>query len=63
MNDLMSLGIHRCWKDSFVEELGRMQASRNQEVPFKALDVAGGTGDIAFRIYDKFNQLNNVYVN
>ncbi len=43
MNDLMSLGIHRLWKDRFVEWL----APR----PGQAfIDVAGGTGDIAFRI-------------
>ena len=43
MNDLMSGGIHRLWKDRFVEWL----APR----PGQAfIDVAGGTGDIAFRI-------------
>ncbi len=43
MNDLMSGGIHRLWKDSMVRRL----APRNGE---RLLDVAGGTGDIAFRI-------------
>ncbi len=43
MNDLMSLGIHRLWKDRFVD----LAAPRPGEV---ALDVAGGTGDIAFRL-------------
>lgn len=42
MNDLMSGGVHRLWKDSFVAEL-RPRAG------MKLLDVAGGTGDIAFR--------------
>ena len=42
MNDAMSLGIHRCWKDWFVQELN----PRNET---KMLDMAGGTGDIAFR--------------
>ncbi|MEM7650834.1 MAG: bifunctional demethylmenaquinone methyltransferase/2-methoxy-6-polyprenyl-1,4-benzoquinol methylase UbiE [Pseudomonadota bacterium] len=43
MNDLMSGGLHRLWKDSFVR---RIRPRDNQ----KFLDVAGGTGDIAFRI-------------
>lgn len=42
MNDLMSGGIHRIWKSRFVR-LMRPRASR------ALLDVAGGTGDIAFR--------------
>jgi demethylmenaquinone methyltransferase/2-methoxy-6-polyprenyl-1,4-benzoquinol methylase len=43
MNDLMSLGVHRIWKDAMVEWL-------NPQPGWKSLDVAGGTGDIAFRI-------------
>ena len=43
MNDLMSGGIHRLWKDAMVEWLNP-QADRTY------LDVAGGTGDVAFRI-------------
>jgi demethylmenaquinone methyltransferase/2-methoxy-6-polyprenyl-1,4-benzoquinol methylase len=45
MNDLMSGGIHRIWKDAMVEWL-------NPRPGWKVLDVAGGTGDIAFRIAD-----------
>jgi demethylmenaquinone methyltransferase / 2-methoxy-6-polyprenyl-1,4-benzoquinol methylase len=45
MNDLMSGGLHRLWKDDFVTQL-----SPPKQGPFKVLDVAGGTGDIAFRI-------------
>jgi demethylmenaquinone methyltransferase/2-methoxy-6-polyprenyl-1,4-benzoquinol methylase len=45
MNDLMSGGIHRIWKDAMVEWL-------NPQPGWKTLDVAGGTGDIAFRIAD-----------
>ena len=45
MNDLMSGGVHRIWKNVFVEWLDPR--------PGRAyLDVAGGTGDIAFRIAD-----------
>lgn len=48
MNDAMSMGIHRLWKDIFVERLGPTQGTR-------LLDMAGGTGDIAFR-YIKYLQ-------
>jgi demethylmenaquinone methyltransferase/2-methoxy-6-polyprenyl-1,4-benzoquinol methylase len=46
MNDLMSGGLHRLWKDDFVAMLNPPASAR----PFRVLDVAGGTGDIAFRI-------------
>lgn len=46
MNDLMSTGLHRLWKDDFVTMLGPPKGNQ----AFKVLDVAGGTGDIAFRI-------------
>ncbi len=42
MNDLMSARIHRIWKDAMLDWLGPRQGSR-------LLDIAGGTGDIAFR--------------
>ncbi len=42
MNDAMSLGVHRLWKDRFISDL-------NPRAGSKLLDVAGGTGDIAFR--------------
>ena len=45
MNDLMSAGLHRVWKNIMVTTLN---PPRN-EAPFALLDVAGGTGDIAFR--------------
>ena len=43
MNDLMSGGVHRLWKNTLVDVL-------NPRPGEKFLDVAGGTGDIAFRI-------------
>jgi demethylmenaquinone methyltransferase/2-methoxy-6-polyprenyl-1,4-benzoquinol methylase len=43
MNDLMSGGMHRLWKDRFVN---RVKPRAGEEV----LDMAGGTGDIAFRM-------------
>jgi len=42
MNDAMSLGIHRVWKDAMMDWLAPRPGQR-------LLDVAGGTGDIAFR--------------
>ncbi len=45
MNDLMSGGLHRVWKDIMVNTLNPPKSDR----PYALLDVAGGTGDIAFR--------------
>src|ERR1700758_1178017 len=45
INDLMSGGLHRVWKDIMVNTLNPPRSDR----PFALLDVAGGTGDIAFR--------------
>lgn len=42
MNDAMSLGIHRVWKDAMLDWLAPRPGQ-------KLLDVAGGTGDVAFR--------------
>jgi demethylmenaquinone methyltransferase/2-methoxy-6-polyprenyl-1,4-benzoquinol methylase len=45
MNDLMSAGLHRVWKDIMINTLDPPRSER----PFALLDVAGGTGDISFR--------------
>ena len=45
MNDLMSGGLHRAWKDVMVATL-----NPPKQGPFALLDLAGGTGDIAFRV-------------
>ena len=55
MNDLMSLGIHRLWKDRFVRSLNPGSTSGTG---WYILDVAGGTGDIAFRMLDHATQVN-----
>ena len=49
MNDVMSGGVHRIWKDAMVEWL-------NPQPGWRVLDVAGGTGDIAFRIAEMARQ-------
>lgn len=51
MNDAMSFGIHRIWKDIFMERLSPTHGT-------KLLDMAGGTGDIAFR-YLKYLENNS----
>jgi demethylmenaquinone methyltransferase / 2-methoxy-6-polyprenyl-1,4-benzoquinol methylase len=45
MNDLMSFGLHRAWKDALVSAVAPPKTS-----PFALLDLAGGTGDVAFRV-------------
>lgn len=47
MNDLMSAGLHRAWKDGLVSWL-----NPPKRAGWHVLDVAGGTGDIGFRIVD-----------
>lgn len=49
MNDLMSMGVHRLWKDHLIDQIKPREGQR-------FLDVAGGTGDIAFRILDAIFQ-------
>jgi demethylmenaquinone methyltransferase/2-methoxy-6-polyprenyl-1,4-benzoquinol methylase len=46
MNDLMSGGLHRLWKDELVAWL----APPKSDFPYAVLDVAGGTGDVARRV-------------
>ncbi|XP_050247388.1 2-methoxy-6-polyprenyl-1,4-benzoquinol methylase, mitochondrial-like isoform X2 [Quercus robur] len=50
MNDIMSVGLHRLWKDRLVSKL-------NPFPGMKHLDVAGGTGDVAFRILETLNSV------
>jgi demethylmenaquinone methyltransferase/2-methoxy-6-polyprenyl-1,4-benzoquinol methylase len=57
MNDLMSGGMHRLWKGALVTAL-----SPSRTRPFRHLDVAGGTGDIAFRILDRGGPATQVTV-
>ena len=47
MNDAMSLGVHRLWKDEFVSLLDPGSSG-----PIKCVDAAGGSGDISLRILD-----------
>lgn len=51
MNDLMSFGLHRCWKRSFI---ARMRLHENDHI----VDVAGGTGDISILLHKTLPFLN-----
>lgn len=59
MNDLMSGGLHRLWKDAMVSRLAPPRSGRR---PFRVLDMAGGTGDIAFRIYERSGRTADITV-
>ncbi|GBP20815.1 2-methoxy-6-polyprenyl-1,4-benzoquinol methylase, mitochondrial [Eumeta japonica] len=54
MNDAMSLGIHRLWKDTLMLRLAPTHGTR-------LLDVAGGTGDITFRYINFLKNLGPIH--
>jgi demethylmenaquinone methyltransferase/2-methoxy-6-polyprenyl-1,4-benzoquinol methylase len=47
MNDLMSFGLHRAWKDALVTAVNPPKTR-----PFALIDIAGGTGDVAMRVVE-----------
>ncbi|KZL19571.1 Ubiquinone/menaquinone biosynthesis C-methyltransferase UbiE [Pseudovibrio axinellae] len=53
MNDLMSGGLHRLWKDAMVSSLRPPKSGARE---WRHLDVAGGTGDIAMRTVERSNR-------
>ncbi|MEP4770475.1 MAG: bifunctional demethylmenaquinone methyltransferase/2-methoxy-6-polyprenyl-1,4-benzoquinol methylase UbiE [Roseibium sp.] len=53
MNDLMSGGLHRIWKDAMVSQLA---PPKNKSSGWRHLDVAGGTGDVATRVVRKSHE-------
>ena len=53
MNDLMSLGVHRIWKEKFINWM-------NPQPNTQLVDVASGTGDIAKLFYFKTNKSSNI---
>lgn len=55
MNDVMSGGVHRIWKDHFVRKI-------RPKAGLQYLDVAGGTGDIAFRIRKKAGENSRITI-
>ncbi|KAK3333372.1 ubiquinone biosynthesis methyltransferase coq5 [Cercophora scortea] len=62
MNDLMSFGWHRIWKDHFVASLNPgfspLTSGPDPRAPQHILDIAGGTGDIGFRMLHTAHTLN-----
>ncbi|WP_153019841.1 class I SAM-dependent methyltransferase, partial [Rickettsia sp. Tenjiku01] len=53
MNDLMSLGLHRLWKDEFIRQIPNLNSH--------ILDVASGSGDIALKLANKArDRVNNI---
>ncbi|MCY4032612.1 MAG: class I SAM-dependent methyltransferase [Hyphomicrobiales bacterium] len=57
MNDLMSLGLHRAWKQNFVEKIiprGAISAKR------EILDMAAGSGDIALRCFERAGRKTSI---
>ena len=53
MNDIMSFGIHRIWKDKFIDWMNPCSGS-------KLIDVASGTGDIAKLFSKHSNNLSEI---
>ena len=54
MNDVMSAGMHRAWKNALISEI-------NPNYNMQLIDVAGGTGDIAFRFLNHLTSKNQGY--
>ena len=52
MNDLMSLGLHRYWKNTFVQRI-------NPKPEMRILDIAAGTGDISIQILERLRKFQN----
>ena len=57
MNDLMSAGLHRIWKNAMIAAL-----NPRKDPSWRLLDVAGGTGDIAFRAIEASSRLGHATV-
>ncbi|MCA1438820.1 bifunctional demethylmenaquinone methyltransferase/2-methoxy-6-polyprenyl-1,4-benzoquinol methylase UbiE [Ensifer sp. IC4062] len=57
MNDVMSAGLHRVWKDAMIAALNPPRREG-----YRVLDVAGGTGDIAFRIVEASDRMAHATV-
>src|SRR3954453_4310058 len=57
MNDFMSMGLHRAWKDVLVS-----MVKPPKDRAFNHLDVAGGTGDVAFRVAAAGGPLTDVTI-
>ena len=59
MNDLLSLGTHRLWKEILVNSISNLMSSKRA---FNYLDLACGTGDIGYKLLDKKSINTNIYM-
>ena len=69
MNDVMSIGIHRLWKTEFVNMIGHIKPNKiiskdgvAISTPMRIIDVAGGTGDISYKILSKADEYYKKYL-
>src|SRR4051812_49052106 len=56
MNDFMSFGLHRIWKHEMIKKFGVRPG-------YKYLDVAGGSGDIGFKVWEKGGEVTLTDIN
>lgn len=67
MNDAMSLGVHRIWKNEFVNSMGLLKPNKIYkegnviQEKLQIIDMAGGTGDISFRIWERAKHFSEKY--
>lgn len=54
MNTAMTFGMHRSWRNRALSMLAGKLARQTSAGPLRMLDVACGTGDVTFRMYDRF---------
>ena len=59
MNDVLSIGTHRIWKDILVNSILGLRSSTRS---FSHLDLASGTGDIGYKILKKKNENTSIYM-
>ena len=59
MNDILSFGTHRIWKEILVSSITNIISPRRE---FNYLDLACGTGDIGYKLLDKKSKNTNVYM-
>ena len=59
MNDVLSIGTHRIWKDILVNSILGLKSSTRS---FSHLDLASGTGDIGYKLLDKKSNNTSIFM-
>ena len=59
MNDVLSIGTHRIWKDILVNSILGLKSSTRS---FSHLDLASGTGDIGYKLLDKKSDNTSIFM-